>query len=154
MEKSAESLFDYNLNNSQTQETAVSDFGGGGGAGTIVTSPPPPYVPTNAVETSNPLNFYLKTQNGESAEFFADGVSYGIGPTATVTYNPSTAFGSVRVFTAITSNGKVSSRFEVRIIPFTSYDNTYSEGIRIIEYRNDIAQDPKTFNTTFGTYTL
>ncbi len=154
MEKSAESLFDYNLNNSQTQETAVSDFGGGGGGGTIVTSPPPPYVPTNAVETSNPLNFYLKTQNGESAEFFADGVSYGIGPTATVTYNPSTAFGSVRVFTAITNNGKVSSRFEVRIIPFTSYDNTYSEGIRIIEYRNDIAQDPKTFNTTFGTYTL
>ncbi len=133
---------------------AVSDIGGGGGGETVVTSPPPPYVPTNAVETSNPLNFYLKTQNGESAEFFADGVSYGIGPSTTVRYNPSTAFGSVRVFTAVTNSGRVLSRFEVRVIPFTSYDNTYSEGIRIIEYRNDVAQDPKTFNTTFGTYTL
>jgi hypothetical protein len=131
-----------------------SGGGGGGGASQITPSPTPAYVPTNAVETANPLNFYLKTQNGESAEFFIDGVSYGIGPTTTATFNPSTAFGSVRVFTATTTNGRILSRFEVRVIPFTSYDNTYSEGIRVIEYKDDVLQDPKTFNTTFGTYTL
>jgi hypothetical protein len=127
---------------------------GGGGGGGLPTVAPPPYVPTNAVETSKSLNFYLKTNNGESVQFLVDGVSYGIGPSTNVTYNPSTSFGSVRQFTAVTNSGKVLSRFEVRIVPFTSYDNTYAEGIRVIEWRNDVEQAPKTFNTTFGTYTL
>ncbi len=153
MEKSIEQLFDYNFG--EQAEFAISAVGGGGGSTTDI-SPvtPPAYVPTTSVETSKSLNFYLKTQNGESVQFFVDGVSYGIGPSTNVNYTPSTSFGSVRTFTATTNSGKVLSRFEVRIVPFSSYDNTYTEGIRIIEFKNDVQQEPKTFNTSFGTYTL
>jgi len=153
LEKAIEQLYDYPTIDANGMPIGVindAQATGGGGGGTNN----PPFVQTTAVTTSNPLNFYLKTNNGESAEFFADGVSYGIGTSVTIAYNPSTSFGSKRVFTAKTTSGRVLSRFEVTIISIIDYNNVQTEGVRITEFINDVPSSPKTFNSTFGTYTL
>ena len=165
MEKAIEQIFEFTGANDRnpggiTLETLNATGGGGGMADNVVPSTPPPYVPP---VDQNPLKIYLKTTDGSSVEFLEDSISKGIGPSAVIVHNPSTAFGSRREYTANVNNGKVITKFLVSIIKFDSYDYTgnvqYADGIRITEFRlvNDswVEQSyPRTFNFTSGNISL
>ncbi len=160
-ESPIERLYDFRITDAAVGIPAeVIDGVSGGGASAPVSSPPPPYVPPI---DQNPLKIYLKTNNGESVEFFEDSKSKGIGPSAVVVHNPSTAFGSTREYTANTNNGKVITKFIVSIIKFDSYDYSgnrqYQDGIRITEFKlidNSWVEQsyPRTFNFTAGSISL
>jgi len=167
MQKALEDLIDGNLPITDSSQPQI--YGGGGGGGyTPPTYAPlaPPYVPSNAVNTQQPLVIYLTTNTSEAVEFFEDGVSRGIGSSIRIEHNPSTAFGSNRKYTAVLNNGRVLNEFNVSIISLPNYYNytndsntqQYLEGIRIEEvdllnnsFNN---KDVRTFNFTAGSINL
>jgi hypothetical protein len=131
-------------------------FGGGGGGGAIIPTPVIPYIPIRAVK-SNPLNINLTADGSDALEFADNGVVVTYGTSATVTYNPSTTFGSKRTYTAQTSAGRVVSKFDVSVIPIND-NNIQSEGVFIQEftYSNGewIPEQPRTLNYAIGGVTL
>ena len=168
MQKALEDLIDGNLPITESSQPQIYGGGGGGGGYTPPTYAPlaPQYVPSNAVNTQQPLVIYLTTNTSEAVEFFEDGVSRGIGSSIRIEHNPSTAFGSNRKYTAVLNNGKVLNEFNVSIISFPNYYNytndlntqQYLEGISVEEvdllnnsYNN---KDVRTFNFTAGSINL
>ena len=109
MQKALEDLIDGNLSITESSQPQIYGSGGGGGGYTPPAYAPlaPPYVPSNAVNTEQSLVIYLTTTTSEAVEFFEDGVSRGIGPSIRIEHNPSTAFGSIRKYTAVLNNGRV-----------------------------------------------
>jgi hypothetical protein len=131
-------------------------FGGGGGGRVSIPTPIIPYVPIRAIQF-NPLNINLTADGSDALEFSDNGVVVTYGTSATVTYNPSTTFGSKRTYTAQTSAGRVVSKFDVSIIPLND-NNIQSEGVFIQEstYSNGewVAEQPRTLNYAIGGVTL
>jgi hypothetical protein len=162
VQKAIEQIYGYPGNaDNNLNDSFNENMGGGGGGGGGYVSPAPPYVPQL---DQNPLKIFLTTNDGSAVEFFEDSNSKGIGANIAVLHNPSTAFGSSREYTAGINNGTVFNKFVVSIINFDSFNynegnKTYSEGIRITEYKLENGswieqQFPRTFNFTSGTITL
>lgn len=134
----------------------VPSYGGGGGGGGGIVIPQIPYVPIRAVKT-NPLHINLTTDDFNGLEFADNGSVVTFGKSVTVTYNPSTKFGSQRTYTATTYAGRVISKFDVSIIPLND-NNIFSEGVSIQEYTYTngewVAEQPRTLNYAIGGVTL
>jgi len=135
----------------------VSSYGGGGGGGgSSIVIPKIPYVPISAVKT-NPLHINLTSNDSNGLEFADNGSVVTFGTSVSLTYNPSTKFGSQRTYTATTFSGKVTSKFDVSIIPLNE-NNILSEGVLIQEYKYTngewVAEQPRTLNYAIGAVTL
>lgn len=98
-------------NGDGTYQPFLQDTGGTGGGGTYVppTTPNPTFVPPSYIDNGS---LKVNLLSNESAEFFDNDVSVGIGASATQIYAPATTFGSSRTYKA-NVNGKNSVNYYV-----------------------------------------